>query len=118
MKYIFPVLILIGCVIQIHFLGNAATTFAHYHIDWVCESGNKLASEASNIDEATRFQELCRETEEHSSRIAQATIKAVIYNGVILLLFIVMAAVQIFWSLKQSTHNKAKLLKPYVGEDE
>lgn len=65
MKNALPILILIGSIIQIYFLGNAAFKFAHFHIDWVCESGNKLINDNSNIEEARRFEDLCKETEQH-----------------------------------------------------
>lgn len=106
MNKVFSILILIGCIIQIYFHGKATASFAHFHIDWVCERGNNLLNEKHNEEEIADFNELCEKTEKHYRQITYASIKAFFINGAISLFFIGLSIVFIILNFKRPKHEK------------
>lgn len=106
MNKITPILILIGCLIQIYFLGNTAISFAHFHIDWVCERGNEFINKNPTAEDIADFNDVCERTEKHYRQIAYSSIKAFFINGIISLIFIGLSVVLIFINFKRSKINE------------
>jgi len=91
MKYkIYSLLLIFGGLALGWFTINATTSFAHFHIDWVCESGNELVTEKTKIDIVNRFNEHCVSAESKRKEIFSAVFMSSLFSGiyVLVLLFI------------------------------
>jgi len=70
-----------GWLILGWFALDSVTSFAHFHIDWACEAGERLVTTSTAQDKVDNFVSLCAQAEQHRKVIFSAVFRSGVFSG-------------------------------------